>query len=218
MMLRCAATTALLVSCLVPSVCAQAVTQDVVYLKDGSVIHGEIIEQAPNVSVTIQTRDGNVIVCRMDDIAKIARRSVRREEVRAEKSPVTAFLLSLFVPGVGQYYNGEIGKGIVQQAFVLGGCVTAAAGIKEELHIYYDPWGDPYYSYHKREKTPWYWVGLCTAAGAYIWSVIDAPLSADRTNRERFEGQWGHLDEFGTPGLDAEPKEEGIGLGLVFDF
>ena len=33
-------------------------TIDVVYLKDGSVIRGVIVEQIPNLSLKIQTRDG----------------------------------------------------------------------------------------------------------------------------------------------------------------
>jgi len=35
---------------------------DVVYLKNGSVITGSIIEQIPNETIKIQTRDGSVFV------------------------------------------------------------------------------------------------------------------------------------------------------------
>ena len=47
--------------------------QDVVYLKNGSVIRGMIIEQVPGESLKIETRDGNVFVYQMDEISKMTR-------------------------------------------------------------------------------------------------------------------------------------------------
>jgi len=46
---------------------------DVVYLKDGSIIRGVIIEQVPNKSIKIQTRDGNVFVYQIDQIDRITK-------------------------------------------------------------------------------------------------------------------------------------------------
>ena len=45
--------------------------QDVVYLKNGSIIRGVIIEQVPNKSIKIETADRNVFVYLMDEIEKI---------------------------------------------------------------------------------------------------------------------------------------------------
>lgn len=47
--------------------------QDVLYLKNGSVIKGVIIEQVPNESLKIQTADGSIFVYEMDQVAKIAK-------------------------------------------------------------------------------------------------------------------------------------------------
>ena len=44
---------------------------EVVHLKNGSLIKGEIIEQVPNQSVKLKTKDGNVFVYQMDEIEKI---------------------------------------------------------------------------------------------------------------------------------------------------
>ena len=52
---------------------AQGNFEDVVYLKNGSVIHGMIIEQIPNESIKIQTRDKNIFVYRMDEVMKITK-------------------------------------------------------------------------------------------------------------------------------------------------
>jgi hypothetical protein len=45
--------------------------EDVVYLKDGSVIHGTITEETPGKKIKIETKDGNVFVYRMGQIDKI---------------------------------------------------------------------------------------------------------------------------------------------------
>jgi hypothetical protein len=48
-------------------------SQDVVYLKNGSIIHGIIIEQVPFKTVKIQTKDGNVFVYKMEEIEKVTK-------------------------------------------------------------------------------------------------------------------------------------------------
>lgn len=47
--------------------------QDVVYLKDGSIIRGAIIEQVPNKLIKIETSDKNVFVYQIDEIEKITK-------------------------------------------------------------------------------------------------------------------------------------------------
>lgn len=46
---------------------------DVVYLKNGSIIKGMIIEQIPNVSLKIQTKDESVFVYKMDEVEKMTK-------------------------------------------------------------------------------------------------------------------------------------------------
>ena len=47
--------------------------QDVVYLKNGSIIRGVIVEQVPNKSIKIETADRNVFVYQMDEIEKLTK-------------------------------------------------------------------------------------------------------------------------------------------------
>jgi hypothetical protein len=47
--------------------------EEVVYLKNGSVIHGIIIEQIPNISIKIKTYDGNIFAFKIDEIEKITK-------------------------------------------------------------------------------------------------------------------------------------------------
>ena len=67
----------------VSQVCAQQM-EDVVYLKNGGVVRGTIVEQIPDKSLKIQTRDGNVLVFTMDEIAKLS-----KETPKVPKEPVT---------------------------------------------------------------------------------------------------------------------------------
>ena len=48
-------------------------TEDVIYLKNGSIIRGTITEIILNANVKIRTRDGNLLVFPMDEVDKIAK-------------------------------------------------------------------------------------------------------------------------------------------------
>src|ERR1035437_5308408 len=50
--------------------------EDVVYLKNGSIIHGIIIEQIPNESLKVQTKDGNVFVYKMTEVDKMTKEQI----------------------------------------------------------------------------------------------------------------------------------------------
>jgi len=56
---------------------AQTNYEDVVYLKNGSVIHGMIIEQVPNESIKVQTKDRNIFVFKMDEVLKITKEEIQ---------------------------------------------------------------------------------------------------------------------------------------------
>lgn len=57
---------------------AQGRLQEVVYLKNGSIIRGTIIEQVPNRTLKIETADGSVFVYPMREVQKITKEPYRR--------------------------------------------------------------------------------------------------------------------------------------------
>lgn len=64
-------------------VAAQNYTE-VVYLKNGSVIKGVIIEQVPNVSLKIKTGDGSLIICQMNEVKKIIKEERYTRDYRTD--------------------------------------------------------------------------------------------------------------------------------------
>ena len=145
--------TILLVMFLFGIVGAQGHLEDVVYLKNGSIIRGTIIEQIPDVSLKIQTMDGNIFIYEMNDIEKFTKEPVLAS-LSKRKSPGAAIILSIVMPGGGQVYNQEIAKGAAffGAFFLIGGII---------------PMGEWTYP----------------AGGAImIWSAVDAYRTANRIN------------------------------------
>ena len=48
-------------------------TVETVYLKNGGLVKGEIIEQVPGQSLKVKTKDGNIFVYQMDEVERIAK-------------------------------------------------------------------------------------------------------------------------------------------------
>lgn len=86
-----------------------------------------------------------------------------------EKNPWLAFLLSFVITGTGQFYNGENKKG----GIMLAGALTGAGMIVSQIEDDKIP-----------EDNGVVTTGALLLFGSGLWSVIDAPLSANRINRE----------------------------------
>lgn len=88
--------------------------EDVVYLKNGSIIRGIIIEQVPNQSIKIQTKDRNVFVFKYDEIEKMTKENLPADNSN-NISKVTDFKKSGFInlteinysPGIGEVKVGN---------------------------------------------------------------------------------------------------------------
>jgi len=155
---------------------AQQPMEDVVYLENGSVIRGTILEQTPGESLRIETRDGNTFVFDMEEVERITREAA--VEIGGPKSPGTALTLALFpgiigVQGVGQWYNGDILKGFLFfGAGVAGGNLALVGSEVSENGSDDDGSGQ-------------FVAGSILYLTSLIWSSIDAYQTAQRINRER---------------------------------
>ncbi len=125
--------------------------------------------------------------------------STTAEATTAEppKSPGGAFALSLMIPGAGQAHNGQWGKG----ALMLGGglvSVGAAVAGSDEC----DSSGN----------CALFTAGLVGMIGFWVWSMIDAPVSASSINRRIEAGEVAL--EIG-PQLIAPNRDALVGLSLL---
>lgn len=63
---------------------------DVVYLKNGSVVRGTIVEQVPNESIKLETADGSIFVFKMSEVERIVREPVAGANKRQGPAPPMA--------------------------------------------------------------------------------------------------------------------------------
>jgi TM2 domain-containing membrane protein YozV len=104
------------------------------------------------------------------------------------RSPAVAFLCST-VPGLGQFYNDEVGRGF---AFMISSALVTV------------------WTYHAVDVRGWDEVtigALIIDVGLYIWQQVDAVVTADKKNRSAFTI---------TPGAIKNPSVgAGADLGYV---
>jgi TM2 domain-containing membrane protein YozV len=187
--------------------------QDVVYLKDGSVIRGTIIEFSPDHYVKIQTGEGNIFAFQMEKVEKITKELLYAED---RKSPGTAIAFSLvfggFLPiqGTGQWYNGEVGKG-------LGFFAAGIVGLGLVIHgasatTTYNSYG--YYNYEVSDPNEGeIRAGALLYLVSYAISAVDAYRSAKRINRER-----GYVRAHSPRIFLTFNENEGVGLRTAWSF
>ena len=195
--------------------------EDVVHLKNGGLVRGAIIEEIPGESLKIKTRDGNVFFYTMDEVAKMSREPVMGMQMQGhtgvqKKNPVVSCILSILIPGVGQFYNGEPLKGVVQLGGVIGGVILynyGATTIFKSSGLYIT-------AESRNESLAG--LGLVTLLGSYIWSIVDAPISANRINQQSQQPSYGHLIELGgsraTLGFDPVVSHKNLGTRLTLHF
>jgi len=115
---------------------AQEPTIDVLHLKNGSIIKGNIIELDPSSHVRIELQDGSILVFQMEELTQITKEVISLRPPM--KSPGAALALSLVLGGItpiqgtGQFYNGETGKGIGYLTIGLISTAIAISGVKND--------------------------------------------------------------------------------------
>ncbi len=193
--------------------------EDVVHLKNGGLIRGIIIEQIPGESLKIKTRDGNVFVYAMDEVAKMSKEPVMgmRGHIGAKKkNPWIAFGLSALITGGGQFYNGQHGKGAAQLGGVILGIGLMSSAFEDDYENRYGALVDPDDDDGKGA------FGFLLCFGSYIWSIVDAPISANSINWQSQRPSYGHLIELGgsraTLGVDPVVSHNNLGTRLTLHF
>ncbi len=192
--------------------------EDVIYLENGGIVRGAILEQIPDKSLKIRRRDGREFRYKMNEIEKISKEPVPGSRIivqKSKKNPMVALGLSFPIVGTGQFYNGQYIKGVAQMgAAVLGlGLVLSAGGDNTDspdgnLDADNDDW----------KSIP----GYVLLIGGTVWSLIDAPMSAKRINRQNQQFSYGHLIELdgerGALGIDPVTSRKRLGALFTLRF
>lgn len=76
--------------------------QEVVYLKNGSMVRGIVIEQIPNVSLKVQTSDGSIFVYQMSEVERITKESIKSQR-SGNKAGYKGFIDLGYTFGVGDW-------------------------------------------------------------------------------------------------------------------
>ena len=85
---------------------------DVVYLKNGGIVRGTVIEQVPDKSLKIRRFDGKVFRYKMNEIDKMSKETViGTRTVAKKKNPMVALGLSFPIIGAGTILQRTIYKG-----------------------------------------------------------------------------------------------------------
>lgn len=89
---------------------AQQGLEDVLYLKNGSIIRGEVIEMVPGGSVKIQTADGSLFVFTMAEVERLAKEPFKQPV--GEPWPDGRDAVVAIIDVVGYQGMAEIGYGV----------------------------------------------------------------------------------------------------------
>lgn len=77
-------------------------------MKNGSVIRGTIVEQVPNESLKITTKDGSVFICQMGDVERITKEAPVKKNLKEEvKVSYRGFVDLGYTIGVGAVSNSD---------------------------------------------------------------------------------------------------------------
>lgn len=95
---------------------------------------------------------------------------------KRERSPIMAMVLASVVPGLGQFYNGEMNKGVVILSSFLVFLISFAA-----LRSY--PRGITTIAEFLSLTNPFVLILGVLAFIAYVYGLIDAPVRAEKSNK-----------------------------------
>ncbi|GEM_PF-1907671 len=192
---------------------------DVIYLKNGDVLKGIIVENVPNVHVRIELQGGSVLTVKYADIAKFTKENPAKPAPQAQPAPQlqpppgdalvqpdmqkmmayeqekkssgTAIVLSLVVSSAGHAYAGNWPRGLLFTAGRVAGVVLALTAGTSTNYVYSPGYYWASYGYYTSETTTWFYVGIGAAVGFAVWEAIDAGGEADRYNEKLYEKTMG---------------------------
>ncbi len=201
---------------------------DVVYLKNGSIIKGTIIEQIPNVSIKIETKDGSVFFYKIDEVEKMTKEKVASSNNESEseklmmyenakKSPLTAVALSFMLTSTGHLYADNWGRGLLFTGGRLTGSAMVLIGLNK-IEVSYD---EDEEITNKGKNLIYLGIGLISVLS--IWEMVDAAQEVKKYNRNLYQKITGkkapmHLSFNFKPIYNPVQNTYNLGVGMTYTF
>ena len=161
--------------------------QEVVYLKNGSIVRGIIVEQIPGESLKIQVQGGSLFVFKMSEVLKIVKEPIIvPTAIKGEKSPALAFAFSFLLVGTGQAYNEEYTKAIGHWFFLSTSIFLIYKGGEDNVRVYT---GRSFDSVDPDRDNILITAGVGMLLINWVVSMIQAPISAQKINEQRRNSQ-----------------------------
>lgn len=195
----------LLISIFLGTVLSAQQWVDVVYLENGSVIRGTIVEDIPNVSLSIQTADGSIFKCQYNDIIKLTKElpsapeTPSHQEIQAQRRWDTSSLKwnggNKIVNAAGTVFTQPMMSELIgpDQATVLfdeirkynnlalpGKILIAPMLVGEAISLYF--------LFDRKNtlnipKDPWLGIGIGLFAGTAVAETVLAVLSSPHSKK-----------------------------------
>lgn len=204
-----------------------------VSLKNGFKDTGTIVSYIGGQSVTILNDVGDQVTYAFDNVSSIrpAQKFYTQPTYQAQyqpqvasnrpgkKSVGAAFLLSFLIPGGGQFYNGEGGKGAVMLlgAIVGAGMIARGQEINSEVIVTETRAGAFTYTdvSQSQEGDGLIATGAILLLGSALWSMIDAPIAAGKINQRN---GYAHMIQLKNAGLDLAYDGTYMGAKVTLHF
>jgi hypothetical protein len=202
---------------------------DVIYLKNGDVRKGTIIENVPGDYVKIETAGGSIFTIKYAEIEKFTKEGKQQTQSSSaevpdaqkmmiyesgKKNPTMGVILSCLLTSAGHAYADNWGRGLL---FTAGRVASAVLAVTLGIQTKTETTGGYYYSYTEEtvEITPVYYIGLGLTVVLAIWEMIDASAEVDKYNKRLYDKIMGTKSEFG---MNIVPTKNGANLVFTYQF
>lgn len=176
--------------------------EDVIYLIGGSVVRGQIIEQAPGEFVRVQTIGGSEFVFKATEVEAINKES--RTTVAKKKTRIAA-VMSFLIPGSGQFYTGDHALGATYLSSFVVGVAILYTGYEDNISM-----GDR--GNLDVEKDDW---KICMGSQLYAIVAVESARNAYRSAKKYNERNNLRARLRFTPMV---PSKKGVGAMLSYSF
>lgn len=145
--------------------------QEVVYLQNGDIIRGTVIEQIPNKSVKIQTFDGNILLFPMNDVLRITKEIAVKDNNYAGSNNASVSSGSYVVPTWvdNDEYGWNNDNNARYRGFVGNSVVIGIGDDSQSKEFFYTSHGI---------QVPWVYIGVGLGFNYWFWGEWGFPVFA----------------------------------------